>query len=51
MRRFPQPGAATLVVVIFITCLLLLVFQKILWLVLPALVALMLFYCLRASNT
>lgn len=49
MRPFPQPGAATLVVVIFITCLLLFVFQKVIWLVLPALVALMLFYCLRPA--
>jgi predicted PurR-regulated permease PerM len=49
MRNFPQPGAATLVVIIFVTCLLLFLFQKIIWLVLPALIALMLFYCLRPA--
>jgi len=49
MRAFPQPGAATLVVVIFVTCLLLFLFQKIIWLIMPALVALMLFYCLRSA--
>lgn len=47
MRSFPQPGAATLVAIIFTTCLLLFLFQKIIWIVVPALVALMLFYCLR----
>ena len=49
MRTFPQPGAATLVAVVFITCLMLFLFQKIIWLVLPALIALMLFYCLRPA--
>lgn len=49
MKAFPQPGAATLVLVIFTTCLLLFLFQKIIWLIMPALVALMLFYCLRPA--
>lgn len=49
MRAFPQPGAATLVVVVFVTCMLLFLFQKIIWLIMPALVALMLFYCLRPA--
>jgi len=49
MRPFPQPGAATLVAVLFITCLVLFLFQKIIWLLLPALIALMLFYCLRPA--
>ena len=47
MRTFPQPGAATLLVVILSTCLLLLLFQKMIWLVLPVLLALMLYYSLR----
>jgi len=47
MRTFPQPGAATLLVVILNTCLLLFLFQKIIWLVLPVLLALMLYYSLR----
>jgi predicted PurR-regulated permease PerM len=49
MRPFPQPGAATLVVVVFVTCLLLFLFQKIIWLLMPALVALMLYYCFRPA--
>lgn len=47
MKRLPNPGAGTVVVAIFITCLLLFLFQKTTWLVMPALVSLMLFYCLR----
>jgi predicted PurR-regulated permease PerM len=46
VRPFPQPGAATLLVVILSTCLLLLLFQKMIWLVLPVLLALMLYYSL-----
>jgi predicted PurR-regulated permease PerM len=49
MRAFPQPGAATLVAVVFVTCLLLFLFHKIIWLILPALIALMLFYCIRPA--
>lgn len=49
MRAFPQPGAATLAAVIFTTCLLLFLFQKIIWIIMPALLALMLYYCLRPA--
>lgn len=51
MRAFPQPGAATLAAIIFVTCLLLFLFQKIIWIIMPALLALMLYYCLRRSNS
>jgi predicted PurR-regulated permease PerM len=47
MKPFPQPGAVTLLVVILSTCLLLLLFQKMIWLVLPVLLALLLYYSLR----
>jgi predicted PurR-regulated permease PerM len=47
MRNFPQPGAVTLLVVIVSTCLLLFIFQQIIWIVLPCLLALMLYYVLR----
>ena len=47
MRTLSRPGAATLLVVIVSTCLLLFLFQKIICLVLPVLLALMLYYCLR----
>jgi predicted PurR-regulated permease PerM len=47
MKPFPQPGAATLLVVVLITCLLLFIFQKLIWLVLPFLLAMMLYYTLR----
>jgi len=47
MKPFPQPGAVTLLVTIVITCVLLFLFQKMSWLVLPVLVALMAYYCLR----
>jgi predicted PurR-regulated permease PerM len=46
-ETFPQPGAITLLVVIAITCLLLFLFQKIIWLVVPGLLALIVYYCLR----
>ncbi|HTQ50526.1 MAG TPA: AI-2E family transporter [Candidatus Acidoferrales bacterium] len=49
MKSFPQPGAITLLVVILITCTLLFLFQKVIWLVVPFLLALMLFYCLRPA--
>ena len=45
MRNDPQPGVLTWLVVIAATCLLLFLFQKLLWLVIPALLALMLYYC------
>jgi predicted PurR-regulated permease PerM len=47
MKTFPEPGAGTLLVVILTTCLLLFLSQQIVWLVLPVLVALVLYYVLR----
>jgi len=47
MSTFRQPGALTMVVTILITCLVLFLFQKIIWLVVPGLLALMNYYCLR----
>ena len=37
MNRFRQPGAVTMLVTILVTCLILFLFQKILWLVVPGL--------------
>src|SRR5260370_20669331 len=47
MKTFSQPGAVTLLVTILITCLVLFLFQRIIWLVVPGLLALMIYYCLR----
>jgi predicted PurR-regulated permease PerM len=47
MKTFPQPSAITLVATIVSTCLLLFLFQKIIWLIVPLLLALMLYYSLR----
>jgi predicted PurR-regulated permease PerM len=47
MRSEPQPGALTWLVIILATCSLLFLFQKILWLVVPGLLALVLYYCLQ----
>src|ERR1700740_1743247 len=47
MKTFSQPGAVTMLVTILITCLVLFLFQKIIWLVVPGLLALMIYYCLR----
>jgi predicted PurR-regulated permease PerM len=47
MKAFPQPGAVTLLVIIAITGLLLFLFQKIIWLVVPGLLALIAYYCFR----
>src|SRR2546427_12490670 len=47
MRREPPPGVLTWLVIILATCLVLLLFQKVLWLVVPVLLALVLYYCLR----
>jgi len=47
MNTFRQPGAVTMSVTILVTCLVLFLFQKILWLVVPGLLALMIYYCLR----
>ena len=49
MRTFPQPGAVTLLAIILTTCLLLFLFQKILWLVVPVLLSVMLYYCFRPA--
>ena len=49
MKSFPQPGAVTLVAVITFTYLLLFLFQKMIWFVVPFLLALMLYYCLRPA--
>jgi len=46
-NAFRQPGAVTMVVTILVTCLILFLFQKIIWLVVPGLLALMIYYCLR----
>jgi predicted PurR-regulated permease PerM len=47
MKSFSQPGAITMLVVILITCVLLFLLQKMTWFVVPFLLALMLYYCLR----
>src|SRR6476660_4243850 len=47
MNTFRQPSAVTMLVTILVTCLVLFLFQKILWLVVPGLLALMIYYCLR----
>src|SRR5258706_857925 len=47
MNQEPQPSALTWAVIILATCFLLFLFQKVLWLVVPALLALVLYYCLR----
>ena len=47
MRNDPQPGLLIWLVIIAATCLLLFLFQAVLWLVVPALLALVLYYCLQ----
>src|SRR5262249_29391765 len=47
MTTFRQPGAVTMLVAILVTCLVLFLFQKIIWLVVPGLLSLMIYYCLR----
>jgi len=47
MNTFRQPGAVTMFATILVTCLVLFLFQKIIWLVVPGLLALMIYYCLR----
>src|SRR5262249_31664681 len=47
MKTFRQPGAVTMALTIVATCLILFLFQKILWLVVPGLLALMNYYCMR----
>lgn len=47
MKDGPPSGVFTWFVAVVATCLTIFVFQKILWLVVPALLALVLYYCLR----
>jgi predicted PurR-regulated permease PerM len=47
MRTDPRPGILTWLVVITATCLLLFLFQAVLWLVIPARLALVVYYCLQ----
>src|SRR5437016_1835643 len=47
MREEPPPGVLTWLINILATCVVLLLFQKSLWLVVPVLLALVLYYCLR----
>ena len=47
MKQFSQPGVVTWSVAILATCLILFLFQKLVWLVVPGLLALMLYYCIR----
>jgi len=47
MKAFRQPGAVTMFVTILVTCLVLFLFQKIIWLVVPGLLSLMIYYCQR----
>jgi predicted PurR-regulated permease PerM len=47
MSRDSQPSVVAWVSAILATCLILFLFQKILWLVVPGLLALMLYYCLQ----
>src|SRR5215831_7141669 len=47
MREDPPPGVLMWLINIAATCAVLLVFQKSLWLVVPVLLALVLYYCLR----
>lgn len=47
MKTLKQPGAVTVLLSVLTTCLLLFLFQKIIWIVVPGLLALMVYYCLR----
>src|SRR5580704_8263518 len=47
MNDSQRAGALTMAMTILTTCVVLFVFQKILWLVVPGLLALMIYYCLR----
>ena len=47
MRSEPQPGVLTWGVIILVTCLILYVFERVLWLVVPGLLALVGYYCLQ----
>jgi predicted PurR-regulated permease PerM len=47
MRQDAPPGILTWLIIISVTCLLLFLFQAVLWLVVPALLALVVYYCLQ----
>jgi predicted PurR-regulated permease PerM len=47
VKTVQQAGAVTMLVTLLVTCLVLFLFQKILWLVVPGLLALINYYCLR----
>ncbi len=47
MKYEAQPGALTWAINVAVTCLLLYLFERILWLVIPALLALVGYYCLK----
>ena len=47
MRNEPEPGVLTWGVIILVTCLILYSFERILWLVVPGLLALVGYYCLH----
>jgi predicted PurR-regulated permease PerM len=47
MRNEPEPGVLTWGVIIVVTCLILYLFERVLWLVVPALLALVGYYCLH----
>jgi predicted PurR-regulated permease PerM len=47
MRNEPEPGVLTWGVIIIVTCLILYLFERVLWLVVPGLLALVGYYCLH----
>jgi len=47
MRNEPEPGVLTWGVIIMITCLILYLFERVLWLVVPGLLVLVGYYCLQ----
>ena len=47
MRNEPESGILTWVVIIVVTCLILYLFERVLWLVVPGLLALVGYYCLQ----
>jgi predicted PurR-regulated permease PerM len=49
MTAFPKPGVVTLLAVISVDCIILFLFQRIIWLAAPLFLALMLYFCLRPA--
>jgi len=47
MRNEPQPGVLTWGVIIMVTCLILYMFERVIWLVVPVLLALVGYYCMQ----